>query len=171
MKSSATVRLVISGIIAFISYASWAYYANSLVTSESSILYKAALVQGSYSASITLLFTFMLEYFYRQFGTNKYCLTLITPRISTQNTRNNQCATLANIKAATRKQGLSCDGLYVKGVFLSPLPALIIQSILVVAVNVFFDTPNLWLTIAPSVLFSALYGYAYSIGLSRKESV
>jgi hypothetical protein len=29
-------------------------------------------------------------------------------------------------------------------------------------------TPNLWLTVAPSIFFSMVYGYVYSISLTKK---
>jgi hypothetical protein len=45
----AFLRLALSAILAFSFYASWAYYANSLVTADKAILLKAALVQCTYS--------------------------------------------------------------------------------------------------------------------------
>ena len=55
------IRLTLSGAVAFFFYALWAYYANSLVTDNTEVLYKAALVQGTYSGIITLVFTLLLE--------------------------------------------------------------------------------------------------------------
>jgi hypothetical protein len=38
----------------------------------------------------------------------------------------------------------------------------------VISVNIAFMTPNLWLTVAPSIFFSAIYGYIYSFSLTKK---
>ncbi len=160
-------RLLASGLIAFLSYAMWAWYANSLVTNDSEVLLKAALVQGTYSSAITLGFTAFLEYFFKKFGANHYCLPLILPRWS-QHDHDNPCATKLVIEHALKTSQQKCQGTCLPGALLSPLPALAIQSILVITINIMFMTPNLWLTILPSIIFSGIYGYAYSFGLSRK---
>lgn len=163
------IRLMLSGMIAFFCYAGWAYYANSLVTSEHDVLIKAALVQGVYSACITLVFTFLLEYFFSKVGANYYCLVLIVPRINSRHSIKQPCSTLSTFAAGIMESEQRCNGSCLPGIVLSPLPALIIQSISVTAVNVTFDTPNLWLTVAPSIIFSAIYGYAYSVVLAKKH--
>ena len=53
-------------------------------------------------------------------------------------------------------------------VLIAPIPPLSLQSVLVIGINVLNQTPNLWLTVAPSILFSGMYGYAYCIALLRK---
>jgi hypothetical protein len=169
MSIKVLVRLFLSALIAFVSYASWAYYANSLVTDDQQILIKSALVQGIYSGGITLFFTLMLEVFFRKFGANAYCLPLITPRINAKHTLKNRCSTLETFQASLALSEQKCSGTCLPGALLSPLPALMIQSILVILVNIAFQTPNLWLTVAPSILFSAIYGYVYSFALARKE--
>ncbi|MFC3123303.1 hypothetical protein [Agaribacter flavus] len=161
------IRLVVSGLVAFISYAAWAWYANSLVTSDSIVLLKAALVQGSYSAGITLGFTYLLEFFYKKFGVSNYCLPLILPRWS-QDTQQNPCTTKLTFEHALQTSRKLCKGTCMPGAIVSPIPALVLQSILVIAVNLVFRTPNLWLTVLPSIVFSACYGYVYSFGLSRQ---
>jgi len=168
MSPAVLIRLLISGLIAFLSYAAWAYYANSLVTSDQDVLTKAALVQGVYSGSITLFFTFLLEMFYSRLGKSSYCLPLILPRIS-KHSKKSRCSTLETFKASLELSERKCHGTCLPGQLLSPLPALLIQSVLVIAVNIAFATPNLWLTVAPSILFSAIYGYAYSLSLARKD--
>jgi hypothetical protein len=162
------VRLFLSALIAFLSYAGWAYYANSLVTDDHQILVKAALVQGIYSGSITLFFTLLLEVSFRKFGANVYCLPLVMPTINARHTPKNRCSTLETFQASLEFSEQKCKGTCLPGELISPLPALVIQSVLVIAVNVFFETPNLWLTVAPSILFSAIYGYIYSFALARK---
>jgi hypothetical protein len=167
MQSKALIRLVASGIIAFVSYAAWAYYANSLVTNDSAVLIKAAIVQGSYSGAITLFFTFLLEVFYHKFGKSTYCLAFITPHINAHS-KTQVCSTLETFKAGLELSERQCEGKCVAGSLLSPLPALAIQSVMVISVNIAFATPNLWLTVAPSIVFSAIYGYSYSLSLAKK---
>ena len=45
--------------------------------------------------------------------------------------------------------------------------ALVVQSLAVILLNVCNGTPNLWATVAPSILFSAVYGFVYAYGLRR----
>ncbi len=168
MNGKTILRLVLSGVIAFISYAAWAYYANSLVTDDKQILVKAALVQGIYSGSITLFFTFLLEIFYKKFGAKSYCLALIVPTINATPTKNKPCPTKEAFKNSLALSERKCGGTCLPGSLISPLPALFIQSILVIAVNIAFNTPNLFLTVLPSIVFSAIYGYIYSFSLAKK---
>ncbi|MFT4652890.1 MAG: hypothetical protein ACJA0G_001801 [Kangiellaceae bacterium] len=163
------IRLFLSALIAFVSYASWAYYANSLVTSDPDILLKSALVQGFYSGGITLFFTVLLEVFYKKFGSSAYCLPFIVPTINAKPTTKNKCTTLETFEASFALSEKKCKGSCLPGELISPLPALLIQSVMVVSVNVAFSTPNLWLTVAPSIIFSGIYGYMYSIALARKK--
>lgn len=164
----AAIRLILSGIIAFVFYAAWAYYANSLVTDDSAILVKAALVQGTYSGGITLIFTVILEFFHNKFGHSGICIAFLTPRWPKKNT-NTLSETDIVVQEALSEAKETFAGNTMCGMFLVPLPALFVQTIFVVAVNVAFNTPNLWLTVAPSILFSALYGYAYSISLTKRQ--
>lgn len=168
MQSKVVLRLVASGLIAFVSYAAWAYYANSLVTNDQAALVKAAIVQGSYSGGITLFFTLLLEVFYKKFGKSSYCLPLIMPRIN-KHSKAEPCSTLETFEASLELSESQCKGSCLPGALISPLPALVIQSLMVISVNIAFATPNLWLTVAPSILFSAIYGYTYSLSLARKE--
>ncbi|WP_395345165.1 hypothetical protein PN836_009845 [Ningiella sp. W23] len=161
-------RLIISSLVAFVFYASWAYYANSLVTDQPAILYKAALVQGSYSALITFIFTYLIEHFHSKYAANGFCLCFIMPRWSTDSP-DDPCKTKRTMQDAVRAINKRCQGAHIPGMLLAPLPALAIQTVLVTLVNVVFATPNLFLTVAPSILFSALYGYSYSIGLSKAQ--
>lgn len=171
MRTKVITRLLLSAIIAFVSYASWAYYANSLVTDDQHVLVKSALVQGIYSATITLFFTFLLEVFYQRFGSSPYCLPLIVPSILPKPNAKNKCATVETFQASFLLSEKKCNGTCLPGELISPLPALLIQSILVIGVNIVFSTPNLWLTVAPSIVFSGIYGYAYSIALAKPKKV
>jgi len=49
--------------------------------------------------------------------------------------------------------------------YLAIIPPFIIQSSLVYLVNILNQTPNLYATIAPSILFTALYGVLFSRNL------
>lgn len=164
----ALLRLAISGLVAFFFYASWAYYANSLVTDDTQVLYKAALVQGVYSGTITLVFTFLLELSYKMLSNKQYCLPFMLPSLIRPAFFNKECETTKTVETSLKKFEQACNGACIPGMLLTPLPAIAVQSIFVIAVNIAFMTPNLWLTVAPSVFFSAIYGYAYSMSLSKK---
>ncbi len=166
--ASSLLRLTISGLVAFFFYASWAYYANSLVTDDTQTLYKAALVQGTYSGIITLVFTFLIELSYKMLSNKQYCLPFIIPSLTRPAFFSKECETTKTIETSLRKITRACDGTCVPGVLLTPMPAIAVQSIFVISVNIAFMTPNLWLTVAPSVFFSAVYGYAYSVSLTKK---
>jgi hypothetical protein len=165
----AFLRLALSAILAFSFYASWAYYANSLVTADKAILLKAALVQGTYSGGITLFFTFLLEYFHTKFGHSAWCVSLIVPRWS-KDSDDEKCQTKEAVEDALASSQQRCSGNYLPGMLLVPIPALLVQCTLLITVNVLFATPNLWLTIAPSIVFSAIYGYLYSVSLSKSQA-
>lgn len=159
-------RLIVSAVIAFGFYAAWSWYANSLVSTDLVVLSKAALVQGSYSGGMTLVFTAMLEYFFKLYGSRQFCLALIMPRWSTHSPEH-PCATVSNVASAVariNRRGHKA----ISAIVLVPLPALLVQTVLVIAINVYFATPNLLLTVLPSIVFSGIYGYVYSFSLSRK---
>lgn len=168
MLNPSQKRLLLSTIIAFLSYAIWSYYANSLVTSDFELLFKASLVQGSYSAISTFLFTYLLENFSRKIGAKKYCLMFLTPHIENTNNQNNPSYQIMKLNLLNAKAFFK--GKCIPGTLITPLPPLFIQSTLVISVNYLFATPNLWLTVAPSILFSAIYGYSYSVYLGKKIS-
>jgi hypothetical protein len=165
----AILRLSLSAIIAFCFYATWAYYANSLVTSEQDVLLKAALVQGLYSASITLFFTVLIEFFSAKLSNKAFCLPLVVPTLFKTSLFSEECATTKTFKENLSYFEKKCSGVCLPGMLITPLPALLLQSILVVGINVLFETPNLWLTVLPSILFSGIYGYIYSIALTKKK--
>lgn len=164
----AFLRLAISGLVAFFFYASWAYYANSLVTDDTEVLYRAALVQGSYSGGITLVFTFVLELFHKMLSHKQYCLPFIVPVITKPSFFSQACSTSDTFETSLIDLENACDGSCLPGLVLTPLPAIAVQSVFVISINLWFMTPNIWLTVAPSILFSAIYGYAYSVSLTRK---
>jgi len=140
-------------------YSSFSFFLNC---------FKAALVQGIYSGAVTLFFTVLIEAFNKIFVNKAYCLPFVVPTVIKPSLFSKECATTQTFEANLASIEQKCDGTCLPGMLVTPLPALIVQSILVVAVNIVFETPNLWLTVLPSILFSGIYGYIYSIGLSKK---
>lgn len=51
--------------------------------------------------------------------------------------------------------------------YLAVAAALAVQSTAVILINVCNGTPSLWATVAPSILFSGIYGFVYAYGLRR----
>lgn len=164
----ALIRLLISGLVAFIFYAAWAYYANSLVSDDKQVLFKAAMVQGTYSGGITLIFTFIIELFHKLFRNKEFCLPLIVPILLKPSFFSKECASAKTFEASLESVEKACDGRCVPGMLITPIPAILVQSVFVIGINITFMTPNLWLTVAPSIFFSAVYGYMYSLSLTKK---
>jgi hypothetical protein len=164
----ALIRLTISGVIAFVFYATWAYFANSLVSDDPAVLLKAALVQGGYSGAVTLVFTFLLEYFYHHLKDKKYCLPFVVPTVFKASIFSKDCATRNTFEKSLEGIEKACNGMCLPGTILTPLPAIVVQASFVILINIVFETPNLWLTVAPSIFFSAVYGLVYSVSLNKK---
>ena len=169
MKVNAKNRILISSLIAFIFYAIWAWFANHLVTMDIKVLTKAALVQGGYSAIITMSFTWLLELFFKRLGLRKFCLPFIVPLVPLNHPDEDKTNDI--VGEAINMSKNYCKGNCLPGAILAPLPAIVVQAALVIVVNYSFNTPNLWLTVAPSIVFSAIFGYVYSFSLSRKDSL
>lgn len=53
--------------------------------------------------------------------------------------------------------------------WLGPVGPLAFQSSSVILVNVINQTPSLWMTVAPSIIFSTLYGYLYTLSIIRNR--
>lgn len=63
-KKAGLLRSLLSATIGLIGYGAWAWYANSGYGEAAAL--KAAITQGSYSFSITLVLTLLMEYLYRR---------------------------------------------------------------------------------------------------------
>jgi hypothetical protein len=168
---SSHLRLFYSAVIAFIFYFGWAYWANSIPDIDRSITLRAALVQGSFSAFTTLFFTLILERVYFKFG--KVCLSLafVVPILCAVHSKTKQNVAIFN----TINYSIDTWVSYFKGSRLSatiliPLIPISVQSSLVIGVNIINHTPNLWLTILPSIFFSSLYGYVYTFTLLKNKA-
>ncbi len=116
----AKIRMAVSSLVAFAFYFLWAYWANSGADIAIEVTIRSALVQGTYSGLVTLIFTWLLE----------RSMMVVANRFGDRP-------------------------------WLTPLFPITLQSVFVIGVNIINDTPNLWLTVAPSILFSAIYGYIY----------
>jgi hypothetical protein len=58
----------------------------------------------------------------------------------------------------------------IPGTFLAPLLPIAIQSSIAIGVNLINQTPNLWLTVTPSIVITAIYGYVYTFTLLNKPA-
>ena len=52
--------------------------------------------------------------------------------------------------------------------FMAVIPPLLMQSVMVYAINYLNQTPNLILTIIPSIVFTAIYGILFTFSLLKK---
>ncbi|MBB1345929.1 hypothetical protein H5116_07715 [Pseudoalteromonas sp. SG45-2] len=138
-----------SGVVSFIFYFSWAFWANSAADIAKSVTFQAALVQGLYSGFVTLAFvTPIICMFHSKTPQN------VAIRQSFNYAINSSASYLSNKKIA--------------GVLFAPIIPITVQSSLVIMVNVVNQTPNLALTVAPSIFFTALYAYTYMLALLKK---
>ena len=122
---TAKTQTLLSVLVSFIFYFSWTWYANSRVTDDVMLLVRTALIQGAYSAFMTLSFTTLL--------------TWITDKMKCHNHP-----------------------------FLAVIPPLLLQSTMVYFINYLNQTPNLILTIIPSIVFTAIYGLVLTFSLLKK---
>lgn len=121
---SAKSRAILSAIVAFAFYFGWTWWVNSMASEDQILVLRSALLQGSYSALMTVTFTSFLNW------------------------------TLMKMKCQKRP-------------YLAVFPPLFFQSTMVIGLNYFNATPNLWATVAPSIFFTGLYGFIYSFSLLK----
>lgn len=165
---SSKLRLLLSAIVAFSFYFAWSYWANSLVTDDQAVVLQAALVQGTLSGSVTLFFTLILEWVVKRMGSNCYSLVFVVPVLCSVHSKTKHNIAIFNtFNAALDLSASKLKGACVAGSILAPLFPLMIQATLSIAVNVINQTPNLWLTVAPSILLTGIYGYTYTFTLLK----
>ena len=87
---NSTVRLILSAVISFIFYFVWSYWANSMATEDQALVLRSAFVQGTLSATITILFTFILEKTVSKFGESYLSLIFVVPIICTVHSKTSQ---------------------------------------------------------------------------------
>jgi len=166
---NSTLRLIFSAVISFSFYFVWTYWANSLVTDDQALVLRSAFVQGILSATITLLFTFILEKSVARFGESYVSLIFVVPIICTVHSKTSQnIAIFKTFKNALDNSAKYLSNNVIPGSLLAPLLPIAIQSSIAITVNWINQTPNLWLTVAPSILFTAIYGYLYTFTLLSK---
>lgn len=163
------IRLILSGVVSFIFYFSWAYWANSGDAIPKATTLQTALVQGFYSGFVTLFFTFLLEKVVNKYKTNCISLAFITPILCLFHSKSPQnIAIRESFNNAIELSASYFKERKVTGALFAPIIPIAVQSTLVTMVNVINETPNLFLTVAPSILFTALYAYVYMFSLLKK---
>lgn len=168
---TSTQRLWLSAIVSLLFYSGWSYLANRLVTDDMAVLIRSALVQGIYSGGVTLGFTWMLERAYKKVGLRWLSFAFVVPVLCLAHSQTRQAKTIrASADYLLDRSASWLKGTCLPGVIFSPLIPLAVQSLLVIGLNVVNQTPNLWLTVAPSVVFSGLYGYLYTVSLYKQKN-
>jgi hypothetical protein len=155
--------------VSFVFYFSWAYWANSSADIAKSVTLQAALVQGLYSGFVTLFFTFILEKVVNKYKSSYVTLAFVTPIICMFHSKTPQnVAIRQSFNNAINSSASYLGNKKIAGVLFAPIIPITIQSSLVIMVNVINQTPNLALTVAPSIFFTALYAYTYMLALLKK---
>lgn len=155
--------------MSFIFYFSWAFWANSAADIAKSVTFQAALVQGLYSGFVTLFFTFILEKVVNKYKFSYVTLAFVTPIICMFHSKTPQnVAIRQSFNNAINSSASYLSNKKKAGVLFAPIIPITVQSSLVIMVNVVNQTPNLALTVAPSIFFTALYAYTYMLALLKK---
>ncbi len=155
--------------MSFVFYFSWAYWANSSADIAKSVTLQAALVQGLYSGFVTLFFTFILEKVVKKYKSSYVTLAFVTPIICMFHSKTPQnVAIRQSFNNAINSSASYLGNKKIAGVLFAPIIPITVQSSLVIMVNVTNQTPNLALTVAPSIFFTALYAYTYMLALLKK---
>ena len=170
------LRLIISGVVAFCFYFAWAYWANSSIYIAPELTFKSALVQGLYSGIITFGFTLLLEKANQKLSNRCLSLAFMVPVLCAVHSPTSQASAMRSaMNDALALSAKKAAGTCLPGVIIAPLLPITVQSGLVIGINMLNQTPNLWLTVAPSIAFSSIYAYSYSITLwrsgQRKQSL
>ncbi len=167
---SSRMRLLISAAVSFVFYFTWSYWANSLASNDQALVLRSALVQGTLSGSITLGFTYVLEAVVKRFGGNCFSLAFVVPVLCSVHSKSTHNIAIFNtFNSALNLSAKFLSGQCLPGTLLAPLIPLFIQSSITIGVNVINQTPNLWLTVAPSIFFTAVYGYVYTFTLLKSK--
>ncbi|WP_426356986.1 hypothetical protein ACPUVO_10855 [Pseudocolwellia sp. HL-MZ19] len=162
-------RLILSGVVSFVFYFGWAYWANSADNIPESVTLQAALVQGLYSGFVTLFFTFILERVVNKYRASCLSLAFVTPILCMFHSKTPQnVAIRQSFNNAINLSASYFKGKKVAGTLFAPIMPIAVQSSLVLLVNVINQTPNLFLTVAPSIVFTTLYAYTYMFALLKK---
>ncbi|TWX47218.1 hypothetical protein ESZ28_17645 [Colwellia hornerae] len=157
--------------MSFCFYFAWSYWANGLVSEDQSLVLRTAIVQGTLSGTITILFTFILEKSVSKFGQSYLSLIFVVPIICTVFSKTKQnIAIFRTFRSALDRSAKYLSNNAIPGTLLAPLLPIAIQSTIAIGVNLINQTPNLWLTVAPSIVITAIYGYVYTFTLLNKPA-
>ncbi|QHJ12921.1 hypothetical protein FX988_03179 [Paraglaciecola mesophila] len=168
---SSRSRLAMSALVAFLFYFGWTYWANSLVTDDLALILRSALVQGSLSGSITIIFTFTLEKVVQRFGSHYVSLVFVVPILCSVYAKTKQnIAIFKTFNHALDNAASRLSVAKISGALLAPLIPILMQGSIAITVNLINHTPNLLLTVTPSIVFSALYGYVYTFTLLKNSA-
>jgi hypothetical protein len=168
---SSQLRLILSAVVAFCFYFTWSYWANSMASDDQVLVLRSAIVQGTLSATVTILFTFMLEKSVSKFGQSYLSLVFIVPIICAVHSKSKQnIAIFRTFRNALDKSAKHLSNNSIPGTLLAPLIPITMQSSIAIGVNFINQTPSLWLTVTPSIVFTAIYGYVYTYTLLAKPT-
>ena len=156
------IRLILSALISFVFYFSWAYWANHAEDIDNDVTLKVALIQGIYSGFVALFFTLVLEKMMSLFKDTYLSFVFISAFIlKFQAQQNPNKVRVSRLHQSLKQSAVYFNQAKIKGTIFAPVIAVSIQSTLVICVNILNQTPNLALTVAPSIIFSLLYAYFY----------
>ena len=165
---SSKARLLWSAVVSFVFYFAWSYWANSLVSDDQALVLRSAIVQGTLSGTVTLLFTLGLEMAVKRFGGHCLSLVLVVPVLCSVHSKTKHNIAIFNtFNSALDLSASYLKGACVPGTLFAPLMPPVVQASLAIGVNVLNQTPNLWLTVAPSIFFTGVYGYVYTFTLLK----
>ncbi|AOW79201.1 hypothetical protein A3Q34_18995 [Colwellia sp. PAMC 20917] len=157
--------------MSFCFYFAWSFWANGLVSEDQSLVLRSAVVQGTLSGTITILFTFILEKSVSKFGQSYLSLIFVVPIICTVFSKTKQnIAIFRTFRNALDRSAKYLSNNAIPGTLLAPLLPIAIQSSIAIGVNLINHTPNLWLTVTPSIVITAIYGYVYTFTLLSKPA-
>ncbi len=165
------IRLFASAIVAFIAYGVWTYIANMHTTLGEIALLRTSLLQGGVSATITFGFTLLTHWMYQRLGLRMFSFAFITPLICLPH-HHTPYASQFRLSANAILNHLAQRARTTRftGALLAPLLPVCLQAGIITTVHIINQTPNLILTIAPSIIFSAIYGYIYTFSLIKQKN-
>jgi hypothetical protein len=167
---TAKVRLIISALISFVFYFCWSYWANQMVSTDQALVLRSAIVQGTLSATITVVFTLVLEKSVAKFAGIKISLLFVVPIICSVHSKSREnIAIFKAFNSALNTSAKFLSGNAIPGTLLAPLLPIFCQATIAIAINLLNQTPNLWLTVAPSIIMTAIYGYMYTFTLLTQQ--
>ena len=133
---NSTIRLILSAAISFSFYFFWSYWANNMATDDQALVLRSALVQGTLSATITILFTFILEKSVSKFGESYLSLMFVVPIICTVHSKTSQnIAIFRTFKSVLNNSAKYLSNNPILGSLSALLLPIAIQSSIAISVN------------------------------------